>query len=146
MALDIQYAVEGDGLPQQNDIDAWVGCAVADEGDVELTVRIVSEEESAELNVRYRGRSGATNVLSFPFDCPPDVSLSLLGDVVICAPIVRQQAAEQGKSETAHWAHLVIHGVLHLLGYDHLEEAQAEVMEAREIMLLDRLGYANPYQ
>lgn len=146
--LDLQLALEqGDaGLPDEQAFQHWVEHALSGRRDeAELTIRIVGLDESAELNHAYRHKSGPTNVLSFPFECPPGVALPLLGDLVICAPVVVREAAEQGKPEQAHWAHMVIHGVLHLLGYDHMDEMEAEQMEGLEIDLLASLGYANPY-
>ncbi|MFW5723321.1 MAG: rRNA maturation RNase YbeY [Halochromatium sp.] len=121
----------------------------------ELTLRLTDETESADLNQRYRGRAGPTNILSFPFEPPPGLDPgqsraaginALLGDLVICAPLVRREAAEQGKTETAHWAHLVVHGVLHLLGFDHLTATEAAPMEALEINILAALGFSTPYE
>ncbi|MDZ7662225.1 rRNA maturation RNase YbeY [Thiohalophilus sp.] len=134
--------------PSDADIQRWVSAALQAEQrqDAELTVRIVDEAESAELNEQYRHKSGPTNVLSFPFECPPEVELDLLGDLVICAPVVQREAQEQGKLEMAHWAHMVVHGTLHLLGYDHLQQDEAEEMENREISIMKELGYANPYR
>lgn len=111
----------------------------------QLTIRIVDEEEGLELNQRWRHKNYATNVLSFPFEAPPEVDIPLLGDIVICAPVVLKEALEQHKQLTNHFAHLTIHGVLHLLGYDHIEESEAEEMEALEIKILDALNIANPY-
>lgn len=129
------------------DFRTWVLAALNTRRDeAEITIRIVDEQESAELNQRYRGKEGPTNVLSFPFQAPPQVISHLLGDLVICEPVVRRQAREQGKTEQAHWAHLVIHGTLHLLGYDHLTPQQAEEMEAIETGILAQLGFADPYQ
>lgn len=134
--------------PDDADIHRWVSAALQAEqrNDAELTVRIVDEAESAELNEQYRHKSGPTNVLSFPFECPPEVELDLLGDLVICAPVVQREAREQGKQEAAHWAHMVVHGTLHLLGYDHLQQDEAEAMERREISIMEELGYTNPYR
>ena len=112
----------------------------------EVSVRLVDSEEMAVLNETYRGKKGATNVLSFPADLPSDLPLPLLGDIVICAPIVRDEAAQQGKSQNAHWAHMTVHGTLHLLGYDHMEEQEAEHMEALESTILNELKYACPYE
>ena len=112
----------------------------------EVFIRIVDESESAELNQTYRHKSGPTNVLSFPCEVPAGVPNDLLGDLVICAPVVAREALEQGKNPEAHWAHMVIHGVLHLRGYDHLQEDEAEQMEALEVEILDGLGYPNPYE
>jgi probable rRNA maturation factor len=106
---------------------------------------VVDEAESATLNAQYRGKQGPTNVLSFGFDSPPGVDVPLLGDLVICAPVVVREALEQGKPGQAHWAHMTIHGVLHLLGYDHQTPEQAQIMEALEIAALADLGYADPY-
>ena len=113
---------------------------------VELSLRLVDEAECADLNQRYRGKAGPTNVLSFPFEPPPGIKgPRYLGDLVICVPVVVREVAEQGKAPEAHWAHLVVHGVLHLLGYDHLDEAEAQEMEALETRLLANLGFPPPY-
>jgi len=147
VTVDVQRVV-ADG-PDEADIRRWVTATLQAEGhaaDAELTVRIVDEAEITDLNRRYRHKDRPTNVLAFPFDAPPGVETDLLGDLVIAAPVVRREAAEQGKAETAHWAHLVVHGTLHLLGHDHLTEAEAERMEGREVAILDALGFPNPYQ
>ena len=146
VTLDVQYEVEAG--PDEDDIRRWIEAVLAAEAEtaeVELTVRIVDEAEMAELNTRYRHKTGPTNILSFPFEAPPGVELNLLGDLVIAAPMVQREAQEQGKTETAHWAHMIVHGMLHLLGYDHLKPAEAEDMEAREIRILHELGFSNPY-
>jgi probable rRNA maturation factor len=111
----------------------------------EVAIRIVDADEGRALNLQYRGRDYATNVLSFPADLPPGLNLPLIGDLVICAPVVAREAAEQGKKPADHWAHLTIHGTLHLLGYDHIEEAEAEAMEGLETRVLAGLGIADPY-
>lgn len=145
LTLDVQRTVAA--LPQDKDFIAWLNkvFAVEEYGDTELTIRIVDEKESAELNEQFRHKTGSTNVLSFPFAAPPEVELNLLGDLVICADVVKQQANEQNKQELAHWAHMVVHGTLHLLGYDHLTDADATIMEAKEIQILSQLGYSDPY-
>jgi probable rRNA maturation factor len=121
--------------------------AAADKGtDAELSIRIVDEAESAEFNQTYRHKTGPTNVLSFPCEVPVGVPHDLLGDLVICAPVVEREAQEQGKLAEAHWAHMVVHGVLHLLGYDHLQDDEAVQMESMEIEILSGLGYPNPYE
>jgi len=151
MELDVQYALEpgaaeADALPAEAELSRWVAAALAhDEADGALTIRIVGLEEGVSLNQTYRGKQGATNVLSFPVEVPPDVEVDLLGDVVICAPVVLREAAEQGKPVQAHWCHLVVHGVLHLLGYDHEDDAEARFMEAQEREILRGLGFADPY-
>lgn len=145
--LDLQIATTAAALPSEAQFRLWVKTALQGRRDeAELTIRIVDDEEGAELNETYRGKQGPTNVLSFPFEAPPGVELPLLGDIVICAPKVAREAAEQGKPLEAHWAHLTLHGCLHLLGYDHIEQEEAEAMEALETELLAALGYANPYQ
>ena len=110
-----------------------------------MTVRVVDEAEGAALNERYRGRSGPTNVLAFTFDAPELPSLRILGDVVVCAPVAAREARESSKRLDAHWAHLVVHGTLHLLGYDHEEPRSAREMEAIEREVLGGLGYSDPY-
>src|SRR5690554_8049362 len=99
---------------------------------------------SADLNHRYRGKNSPTKVLSFPADLPPELGLPLLGDLVVCADVVAREAAEQGKTPSAHWAHMLVHGTLHLLGYDHINDAEAEVMEALETAIVTALGFAPP--
>ncbi|WP_303903355.1 rRNA maturation RNase YbeY [Thiohalomonas denitrificans] len=145
--LDWQVAVTATGLPADNSVIQWVEAALGEstESATQLTVRVVDEAESTALNGRYRGKHKPTNVLSFPFEAPPGVEFPLLGDLVICAPIVEREAMEQGKGQEAHWAHMVVHGCLHLLGYDHVDPAEAETMEALERRILASLGYRDPY-
>ncbi len=150
IVVDLQSVLESRAeIPSREEIEAWVRATLEGAGyaqrEVELTVRIVEPEESAWLNQTYRHKTGPTNVLSFPFENPPSVALPLLGDLVICASVVEQQAAQQHKTVMAHWAHMVVHGVLHLLGYDHVEPQQMEKMETLEISILAGLGYDNPY-
>lgn len=145
-SIEVQYAVAGDTLPSPDAIRRWASHALqGGEDAVELVVRIVDEAEMTALNQRYRCKSGVTNVLAFPYDPPPGVSPGLLGDVVVCAPVVAEEAIRQGKSLEAHWAHLVMHGVLHLQGYDHHQDPDAHRMEALETRLLAGLGFADPY-
>ena len=145
--VDLQIATENlEGLPTEEQIVQWATAAVQLEGDeVEMTVRIVDEAESHELNLTYRGKDRPTNVLSFPFECPDEVELPLLGDLVICRQVVEREAAEQGKPLMAHWAHMVVHGSLHLLGYDHIEDDEAEEMESLETQIMQGLGFDDPY-
>ena len=145
--VDLQIATENiEGLPTEEQIVQWVTAAVQPEGDeVEMTVRIVDEVESHELNLTYRGKDRPTNVLSFPFECPDEVELPLLGDLVICRQVVEREAAEQEKPLMAHWAHMVVHGSLHLLGYDHIEDDEAEEMESLETQIMQGLGFDDPY-
>ena len=145
--VDLQIATENiDGLPTEEQIVQWATAAVQPEGDeVEMTVRIVDEAESPELNLTYRGKDRPTNVLSFPFECPDEVELPLLGDLVICRQVVEREAAEQEKPLMSHWAHMVVHGSLHLLGYDHIEDNEAEEMESLETQIMQGLGFDDPY-
>lgn len=144
--VDVQYAIPADNCPTEQDFQLWAETAIRSGCDTaELTIRIVGEDESASLNQTYRHKQGATNVLSFPFEAPAEVESHLLGDLVICAPVVEQEAAEQGKSVQSHWAHMVVHGSLHLLGYDHMNEADAQEMESLEVKLLESLGFYDPY-
>ena len=140
----MQLACHRDDVPEVSEIHAWLDAA--NEGDdAEVLVRVVDEDESASLNKAYRHKTGATNVLSFPFEVPEGVPNDQLGDIVICAAVVCREAAEQGKSLKAHWAHMVVHGMLHLQGYDHVVAADAEIMENKECCILHGLGYADPY-
>lgn len=145
IGLEVQRATRWQPLPSDTQFELWVRTALRDLEAAELTIRIVDREESRKFNRQYRGKDAPTNVLSFPADLPAEVEVNLLGDILICAPLVAQEAREQGKLEQAHWAHLTIHGVLHLLGHDHQETADAEIMEGIEIALLEALGIANPY-
>jgi probable rRNA maturation factor len=143
--VDLQQETSFTPLPADQDFRLWASVALKDKEDAELTLRLVDEAESRDLNSRYRGKDAATNVLSFPAQIPPDLGIPLLGDIVICAPLVDEEARAQGKPVQAHWAHLVIHGVLHLLGHDHEAEQEAREMETLEVDLLFSLGYDNPY-
>jgi probable rRNA maturation factor len=133
-------------LPFETQIVSWARAAVLDLTVAELVVRVVDEAESAELNGIFRNKPMPTNVLSFPFEAPPGVDSAILGDVAICAAVVEREAREQRKTLTAHWAHMVVHGVLHLQGYDHIEPLDADRMESTEIEVLQTLGFANPYE
>ena len=140
-ALDfsLQLASAAADIPVAAQFKRWVRSALRVE--TSLTIRIVDEEEGRQLNAAYRGRDYATNVLTFPLTEEP----LLMGDIVICAPVVAKEAIEQGKPLLAHYAHMTVHGVLHLHGYDHEVDAQAELMEAMEVAVMHKLGFANPY-
>ncbi|MDZ7924025.1 MAG: rRNA maturation RNase YbeY [Marinagarivorans sp.] len=145
--LDLQIACETPKIPSETQFLAWLDAALpAPLRGSELTIRIVSAEESRELNNTYRGKNNPTNVLSFPSDLPEHIEEPYLGDLVICADVVAQEAAEQNKTLAAHWSHMVIHGTLHLLGYDHIDDIEADEMEALEAEILTGLGFANPYE
>ncbi len=146
--LDLQLAcADTANLPSEADFQRWLDAAVLPfQEEAEVTVRLVDEAESNQLNLTYRGKDKPTNVLSFPFECPPGVELPLLGDLIICRQVVEREASEQNKPLLAHWAHMVVHGSLHLLGYDHIDDDEAEEMEALEVEFMQALGYDNPYQ
>ncbi len=145
--IDIQRADTSEKIPSDASINRWVESALDNNDDsVELSIRVVGEQESAALNLQYRGKSGATNVLSFPFSAVTPEPLPMLGDLVVCAPIVTLEAQQQHKALEAHWAHMIVHGVLHLLGYDHETSYDAKIMETLEIKILKCLNINNPYK
>jgi probable rRNA maturation factor len=139
----VQYAVKPEGVPSRAQFRKWALAALQQQGGAQLTLRIVDEEEGKHLNRDYRGKDYATNVLTFVYDDLPGGMRA--GDMVLCAPVVAREAAEQGKPVDAHYAHLTVHGMLHLQGYDHEDEDEARVMEALESEIVMRLGYSDPY-
>ena len=144
--IDIQIASDSQRLPSEQDFQQWAEAAVGSHRDeAEISLRIVDTEEGAELNQQWRQKQGPTNVLSFPSELPAELELPLLGDLVVCAPVVEREAGEQKKSLQAHWAHMIIHGTLHLLGYDHIDDSEAEAMEALETEIVKSLGFPDPY-
>lgn len=143
----LQIATADENIPAEHSFTTWVAAALPPhKSDAELTIRVVSTAESEALNSQYRDQPKPTNVLSFPCDLPEEVDIPLLGDLVICAAVVEAEAVAQNKALEAHWAHMVIHGTLHLLGYDHIHDEQAEQMEALETQLLITLGFPAPYE
>ncbi|MDQ8038958.1 MAG: rRNA maturation RNase YbeY [Rickettsiella sp.] len=133
-------------IPTRYYLQRWINKALINRTSLtNITLRIVNKKESIYLNETYRHKRGPTNILSFPFEPPPDVYSPLLGDLVICAELVNKEAKQQQKTRLAHWAHLIIHGCLHLIGYDHILSKEALKMETLEIQLLEELGYENPY-
>ncbi len=147
LQLDIQSA-SAEPAPAEEDIRRWISCALEGRApeDSEISLRLVDIPEMTTLNQTYRGKDGPTNVLSFPADLPEELELPLLGDIVVCVPVVAAEAAEQGKSPEAHWAHMLVHGSLHLLGYDHIEESEAREMETLETAILAELNFPCPYE
>ncbi len=144
--IDISYGLPRAGLPAAATLRAYAEAALAGRReDGELSVRIVDADEGRALNRDYRDKDYATNVLSFPAELPPGVPLPILGDLVLCAPVIAREAEEQGKPLKHHYAHMLVHGVLHLLGHDHMDEAEAEAMEAIEREVLAGLGIPDPY-
>ena len=144
LELEIQRPWRGEGTPEDAQLRRWVE-AVSLPDPASLVIRIVDEDESRTLNRTYRGKDRPTNVLSFPFEAPRPVQDPHLGDLVICAPVVAAEAEAQGKPLEAHWAHMVVHGLLHLLGYEHQTEEEAREMETEERRILATLGWPDPY-
>ncbi len=146
--LDLQIACNEQTLPSPEQFQCWTDTALQSvTNDIfELTIRLVNIDESQQLNHQYRQKNKPTNVLSFPFEVPDGVELNLLGDLVICAHVVEQEAKAQNKALFDHWAHMVIHGCLHLLGYDHINDSDAQEMETLEITILAKLAINDPYQ
>ncbi|MDR7090266.1 rRNA maturation RNase YbeY [Cellvibrio fibrivorans] len=146
--IDIESNSQSQQIPAVADLERWISVALQSQklAEAEVSVYIVDEDESQELNAQYRGRDYPTNVLSFPADIAEEVGVPLLGDLVVCAPVVEREAQEQGKTLQAHWAHMLIHGTLHLVGFDHIDDDEAEAMETLETLILTSLGYPAPYQ
>lgn len=145
----VNYALPRGGIPAATSFRRWVNAALAGAAAnpaAEVSIRLVGDDEGLALNQRYRHKDYATNVLSFPAELPAGIDLPLLGDLVICAPVVAREAHAQRKAPREHWAHLTVHGVLHLLGHDHIEDAEAVRMEALETRILAGLGMADPYR
>lgn len=164
LIVECQNPYEYTNVPTESRLSEWANAALQDATELEeprsVVIRIVDEEESAELNGDYRGKNYATNVLSFPFEKPSlalleeygidpaqldDLEDNHLGDLVICEPVLQKEAEQQGKSLEQHWAHLLVHGILHLQGYDHISDEEAEAMETLEVEILGKLGFGNPY-
>ena len=144
--LSVSYALPRKGLPGPASFRKWVEAALEKRvRRADLAIRIVGEREGRALNRHYRGKDNATNVLSFPADLPEGVKLPVLGDILMCAPVIAREAHAQGKDVHAHYAHITVHGVLHLLGWDHENPREADAMEALERQILDSLGFADPY-
>lgn len=151
--IDVQQAFEGDeailsAIPSPSELELWANAVLDYEGldNQEVTIRFTDEAESQSLNHEYRGKDKPTNVLSFPFEAPPGIEINLLGDLVICAPVISREAEEQQKAVSDHYAHMTVHGLLHLMGYDHIDDTDAEEMESKEIEILAQLGIDDPYQ
>ncbi len=144
--VDVQYAIDWPDLPDEGHLKLWAKTALEDlKENAELTIRIVGEDEGTQLNEQWRKSQGPTNVLSFTHEVETEIAPDLLGDIVVCAPVVAREAKEQNKDIDAHWAHMVIHGVLHLNGFDHIKPEDADCMESLEIKILNELNYNNPY-
>jgi probable rRNA maturation factor len=145
--LDLQIACDFDDLPSYEQFELWASKALLPYHDSpELTILIADEAQSQELNSQYRGKDKSTNVLSFPFEAPPGIDLPLVGDLIICPQVVKRESIEQEKSFHEHFAHMVIHGCLHLLGFDHINEQDAKEMESLEKEFLAEIGISDPYR
>lgn len=146
MKINLQIITQEKNIPSESLFKSWVKAALQGKKQkMEVTIRLVDEPEITELNKKYRHKKSPTNVLAFSFQAPPGIKIPILGDIVICAPVANKEAIEQKKSSQAHWAHLTIHGVLHLLGYKHSTQKDTQKMEALEIRILKKLGFPNPY-
>ena len=147
-AIQIDNASGSDDVPDESTMRGWILAALAHENKTgaELAVRIVDEAEITGLNRRFRHKNRSTNVLSFPAELPEEIDIPLLGDIAVCAPVVAAEARQQGKTAPAHWAHMLVHGTLHLLGYDHIGDADSEKMEAVETTIMTQLGFPPPYE
>ncbi len=146
--IHLENASDLNSIPSESEVEEWTNAALIAAGknnDSELSIRIVNKSESQALNFQYRHKDKPTNVLSFPCELPSEIDIPLLGDLAICADLVEEEAREQNKPAIAHWAHLVVHGTLHLCGYDHIEDDEANEMEALEISILNTFGFNNPY-
>lgn len=154
LLLELQNPDSLETAPEYADFERWASASWLDENDAGVVIRMVGEQEIREMNKRFRGKDSSTNVLSFHYENMPmyaedeyiESDLDYLGDLIMCLPVIEREAAEQGKSPSQHWAHMVIHGMLHLQGFDHIKEIEADIMEAREIEILRQLGFPNPYE
>ena len=145
MSVSDNLDAEEEDIPDAALVQQWAEKACLCDDQVITSVQIVSKDEMHELNNTWRGKNRPTNVLSFPMQSPDEVDPKILGDLVLCADVINTEARQQHKPDQAHWAHMVVHGMLHLQGYDHIDEHQADEMEALEIRILDQLGFDNPY-
>ena len=145
MSVSENLDTEDEDIPDKASVQHWAEQACQCEDPVVTSVQVVSNDEMRELNKTWRGKDRPTNVLSFPMQSPEEVDLKILGDLALCASVIKAEARQQHKPLQAHWAHMVVHGMLHLQGYDHINEQEADEMEALEIRILDRLGFDNPY-
>jgi probable rRNA maturation factor len=151
ISIDVENASDATTTPDDAYIRRWVSAALSasnapTDRDYELSIRIVNADESQQLNCQYRGQDKPTNVLSFPSEFPPELNIPLLGDLAICANVVEQEAHQQNKTSTAHWAHMLVHGTLHLLDYDHIDDDDADIMESLETSIITSLGFPAPYK
>jgi len=146
-ALIAEIAESGDDdVPEPGLLQNWAAAAYLNKTPAIASLLLTTSAEIQQLNKQYRDKDRATNVLSFPMESPEEVDVCLLGDIVLCAAVIEHEAVQQTKTSTAHWAHMVVHGMLHLQGYDHINDAEAEQMEQLEITILQQLGFDSPYE
>jgi len=136
---------QDDDVPSLSQLQQWANEACLEDTDVVASVQVLSKEEMQALNLDFSGKDKPTNVLSFPMNLPEHIDINLLGDIALCAEVINTEAEQQDKSREAHWAHMMVHGMLHLQGYDHIQDDEAGLMEELEVQILDRLGFVNPY-
>lgn len=150
MAVDIELSISDDvnkaTLPSEQDFQLWAQASYPGNKDVVASLQIVSSNEMQELNRDYRSKDKPTNVLSFPMEVPDEVGINILGDLALCGDVIALEANQQSKTVESHWAHMVVHGMLHLQGYDHMDDGDAELMESKEIEIMKKLGFENPYR
>lgn len=150
MAVDIELSisegVDEATLPSEEKFHQWAQACYSGDGEVVASLQIVGSDEMQSLNKNYRNKDKPTNVLSFPMELPDEVGINILGDLALCDEVIESEAKQQGKAAEAHWAHMVVHGMLHLQGYDHIEDDEAELMEAKEIEIMKKLDFENPYK
>jgi len=150
MAVIIELSVSDDvnkeKLPSEESFQYWAQASYSGDDEVVASLQIVDSDEMQNLNKNYRGKDEPTNVLSFPMELPEEVGINILGDLALCDEVIETEAKQQAKTSEAHWAHMIVHGMLHLQAYDHVEDDEAEVMEAKEIEIMKILGFENPYK
>lgn len=135
-----------DDVPEPEQMQTWATAAYLNKTDAVASMMVTTSEEIQQLNKQYRHKDAPTNVLSFPMELPEEVGIHFLGDIALCASVIKQEAKQQSKEEKFHWAHMIVHGMLHLQGYDHIEDTEAEEMEKLEVSILNKLGFDNPYK
>ena len=145
-SLASEIAESDDDVPEPELIQNWAQAAYLSDNDAIASVYVAGSDEIQQLNKQYRDKDKATNVLSFPMQSPEEIDICLLGDIALCAPVINLEAKQQSKTKSEHWAHMVVHGMLHLQGFDHIKDDEAETMEQHEIKILEQLGFANPYK
>lgn len=144
--LSVSDDVNEANIPSEENLQYWAQSSYPGNDEVVASLQVVSGDEMKILNKDYRGKNKSTNVLSFPMVLPEEVGINILGDLALCDEVIEAEAKDQNKTTEAHWAHMVVHGMLHLQGYDHIEDSEAEVMEAKEVEIMKNLGFENPYR